>query len=373
MKIVVCSCVDSDLVRSVAARLGPEATTFTTIDEVRYRVLSGGGLAARLWLRWLMNGAYAARLAWRILRSGKDTLWVVTTNPFHAPGAAALVARLRGQKVVHHVFDLYPDALEAAGVLRAGGVPAALLSFWTRFTQRACAGAVYLGAELRRHAETRHGKARCSAVIAVSADERDFLPAPRLEGLPLRLHYGGQLGAMHDAAGLAEGVAALASEREAGRVKVLFLTGGSGARRLRSLEAETGVEVRGTVSSDAWRQEAARHHIGLVALTPAGMNVCLPSKVYAMMAAGLGIVAICPMRSDLAALVRETEAGWVVDNTDGSALETGRRFADLVRELITKPEMVREARGRARHAAETKYGHEEIRRAWETLIVKLET
>jgi len=373
MRIVVCSCVDSDLVRSVAARIGTEASTYTTVAETRYRALSGGGRPARFWLRWLMTGGYSIRLGWRVLRSESDTLWVVTTNPFFAPGLAAVVSKLRGQKVVHHVFDLYPDALVAAGVAKEGSIVANLIAVWTRFSQRTCAGAVYLGEELRRHTEACHGATPCSAVIAVSADEREFLPAQRdtLSEGPLRLHYGGHLGAMHDADGLVEGCGVLAAERAVGRVEFHFMVGGEGARRLSGVSAEVGVAMHGTIASAAWREEAARHHIGLVALTPAGMHVCLPSKVYAMMAAGLAIVAICPERSDLATLVRETGAGWVIDNTDGNAKETGRRFADLVRELIAKPEMVHEARRCARRAAETTYGHVETSRRWREFVAEL--
>ncbi len=322
-----------------------------------------------------MSGAYAFQLLGKILGAKRGTLWVVTTNPFFAPGLAACAARLRGQRVVHYVFDLYPDALEAAGALRVGGAGSRLIAAWTRFTQRVSAGAVYLGGELKRHTEERYGKARYAAVIPVAADEREFLPAKLevLPAVPLRLHYGGQLGAMHDAAGLAEGVAALAVERAAGAVAFDFMAGGVGVRRLESLAGGAGVTLRGTVASPVWREEAARHQVGLVALTPAGMHVCLPSKVYAMMAAGMAIIAICPERSDLAALMRETGAGWVVDNTNASALETGQGFADVVRELMAKPETVREARRCARHAAETRYGHQEISRAWGRFILKLET
>jgi len=90
------------------------------------------------------------------------------------------------------------------------------------------------------------------------------------------------------------------------------------------------------------------------------------------MAAGLAIIAICPARSDLAALVRDTGAGWVVDNTARSEAETGQAFAALARELVAKPELVREARRRARHAAETTYGHIEIGRRWSEFVGKRE-
>ena len=374
MNIVVCSCVDSDLVRSVASRIGAGATAFTTISETDYRRLAGGPRASRLWLRWRMNAVYAARLVARILLAQKDSLWVVTTNPFFAPGLAACAGRLRGQKVIHHVFDLYPDALEAAGLASADALPSRLVATWTRFTQGVCAASVYLGKELKRHTEARHGKAKTGVVIAVSADERDFSPAPVSspeKREPLRLHYGGQLGAMHDAEGLAAGVAALHAELGAGRVKFQFMINSSGVRRLGGVSAGDGVEVVPTLASAEWRREVVGNDIGLVALTPGGMHVCLPSKVHAMMAAGLAIIAICPERSDLAALVRDTGAGWVVDNTGKNATETGRAFARVVREALAHPERILTAKRAARRAAESTYGHEEISRQWRSLVADL--
>jgi hypothetical protein len=319
-----------------------------------------------------MTGGFVVRLVWRLFRSERDTLWIVTTNPFFAPGVAALVARFRGQKVVHHVFDLYPDALVAAGIIRERGFSAALLAAWTRLTQRACAGAVYLGEGLGRHVESQYGCARNAAVISVAADERDFAPEITQADGALLLHYGGQLGAMHDATGLAECIAATAAERTARTLSFHFMTGGGGARHLARFAREPGVEVRGTLSSEEWRREAVRHHIGLVALTPAGVNVCLPSKTHAMMAAGLAVIAICPASSDLAALVRDTGAGWVVDNTDGNAKETGRKFAGLVRILVANPEKVLAARRCARLAAETTYGHLETGRRWGKFVAEIE-
>lgn len=370
MKRVVCSCVDSDLVRAVAARIGAEASTYTTVSESRYRELSCGGRLARMWLRWLMTGGYVIRLAVRIFRSERDSLWVVTTNPFFAPGVAVVVARLRGQKVVHHVFDLYPDALVAAGILKELCFSVALLAAWTRMTQRSCAGAVYLGEGLRRYVELKYGRARLSAVISVTVDERDFLPELTQSSTCLILHYGGQLGAMHDAASLAEGIAAMSSDRTAGTVYFDFMAGGSGARLMARFAGAPGVKLNGTRSSADWRREVVRYPIGLVALTPAGMNVCIPSKTYAIMAAGLAIIAICPATSDLAALVRQTGAGWVVDNSDGNPKEAGRKFAELVRDLVTCPEQVFAARQRARRAAETTYGYVETGRRWEEFISK---
>jgi hypothetical protein len=173
---------------------------------------------------------------------------------------------------------------------------------------------------------------------------------------------------MHDAEGLAAGVEALQAERAAGKVNFQFMVNGAGARRLGGLSGAKGVELAATLPSVEWRREASRQQIGLVALTPGGMHVCLPSKVHAMMAAGLAIIAICPEQSDLALLVRGTGAGWVVDNTGKTAMETGRAFAAVVRELIAHPDRVHAARQSARRAAETTYGHEEISRQWSEFV-----
>jgi hypothetical protein len=341
--VFVSSSVDSDLVQSIIGGIGPQARSCTSISEETYRTLSRGGRAQRLWLRVLNWLVHPCRLVATICRAPRGSLFVVTTNPFFAPVVAAAVAPLCGHRVVHHVFDLYPDALEAAGVLKSGGLGSRWITSALRWAQRRCTGAVYLGQELRRQAENRLGAVRASAVIEVTADESLFqCPLPERNDC-LVLHYGGQLGAMHDAQSLVDLVGALADERRMGRVRFDFRVGGAKSEVLFQLRGQPGVCVEPVLVATAWREHIRSVGVGLVTLAPAGARVCLPSKTYAMLAAGLPVLAICPPQSDLFDLVQTRRVGWSVDNSlpgNPDALDSAgasRRAAQIVRRLIADP------------------------------------
>ena len=378
--IVLSSSVDSDLVAGIGARLGAGVDVFTTVSEARYRRWSAGGVPSRLALRALGWVAHPVRLALRLLAAPRGTVFIVTTNPFFAPALAVWLGGWRRHRVVHHVFDLYPDALEAAGVLRIGGWRSRAIAALTRSVQRRCAGAVYLGPGLRRHAENRHGRAALAAVIDVAADETLFgEPATAAAETPLTLHYGGQLGRMHDAAALADAVRRLRPEREAGRVRFDFRVGGANAGQLLALDGEPGVAVGRVMPAEAWRRAARDMHVGLVTLTQAGAAVCLPSKTYALLAAGIAVLAVAPAESDLARIVEETGAGWVIDNAADvggpaggeNAAATGARLAALVRRLIDDAPEVRARRRAARRAATTRFGAEETAGKWRQFLARI--
>ena len=373
---VLSSSVDSDLIRAVGACIGGDLDVLTTVSEARYRRLSSRGPLARAWLRILSSVAHPARLAARLLASPRGSTFIVTTNPFFAPALAGWLGGLRGQRVVHHVFDLYPDALEAAGSIAPGGAVSRLIAASTRSAQRLCRASVYLGEGLRRHAETRYGAARRSAVIAVAADETLFPPRAAASVGALGLHYGGQLGMMHDADSIVEAVRDLHAERRAGAVRFDFRVGGARAPRLLALAGEEGVGAGPVLPPKEWRTHVSSLHVGLVTLTTEGARVCLPSKTYALMASGLAVIAVCPGSSDLAELIGRTGAGWVVDNGAASGARrdpaaVGREIAALVRSICQdRPGLQRRAEAAAR-AARSDLGRERIASQWRRLLSEI--
>lgn len=377
--IVLSSSVASDLVEGIGARIGREVEVFTTISEAQYRRWSSGGWPDRLWLRTLGWVVHPVRIALRMLLAPRRTTFIVTTNPFFAPALAVWLGRWRGHRVIHHVFDLYPDALEAAGAIPLAGFRSRLISALTRSVQRHCAASVYLGYALQRHAEGRYGRPATSAVIDVAADESLFSTLIQMEARPLTLHYGGQLGTMHDADSLVEAVRRLQAEREAGLVRFDFRVGGANAGRLLALDGEPGVRAGPVLPAAEWRHLAQGIQVGLVSVTPAGANVCLPSKTYAMLAAGLAVLAVAPRASDLARIVEETGAGWVIDNAQSECQSTepaksatvGDEIATLIRHMLQVPTDVCTRRQAAVHAANTRFGRATIAGKWRQFLAEI--
>lgn len=379
-KIFVCSAVAADYLAPVvraAESISPVREVYG-LTQQRYRSLAGGGRCARWLLRWCMYVAYPLRLAWVALRSPRGAVLLVTSNVFFAPALAAKLASGRGGKVVHLLYDLFPDALEVAGALKPGGMAVRLLGAVARANLRGPAAVVFLGEFLRQHAEARWGKARISRVVDIGADTRAFASElTRLRARPLHVHYGGNLGHMHDADVLIDAVAsACVAGGDSGAVYFSFRIGGAMAGKVTAALAGTSVDLGRTLPASDWRDLAQKAHVGFVTLSPGGATVCLPSKTYAMMAAGMAIVAIGPRTSDLAQLVLQSHAGWLVDSLDpvgrkrGTA-EIAAEFSALVTRLARAPDEVEAKRRAAFQAAHVRYGFATLEARWHDVFAAI--
>ena len=228
-----------------------------------------------------------------------------------------IILKFKGNKIIHMLYDLYPDAIEVAGLINPNSFISKMLGIVTSYSLKECSGTIFLGDYLRRHAESRWGKCKKSEVIDISTDLTlfDDQISHHSSNEMIKLHYGGQLGNIHDAHSIVSLVKSLYSSDISNSVEFDFKISGSKADYLRKALKNYPVKIASTMKSQEWRKHIKNFDIGIVSLTPGGANVCLPSKTYAMMAGGLAILAITPEWSDLAGLIKNNQAGWVFDNS----------------------------------------------------------
>ncbi|RFC50364.1 MAG: Glycosyltransferase involved in cell wall bisynthesis [Verrucomicrobia bacterium] len=327
------------------------------------------GVLTRLRLRWAMYLSYPRQL-WHTVRwARRGETFVAVTNPFFLPALAARAARHSGARVVHLVYDLYPDALVFGGGW-SWQHPAARFAAWTtRSAIAECAATVYLGQRLRHYAESRYGVAAHTAVIAVGTDTTVFHgcePKPRGRRL-IRCLYSGHMGKLHDwktlGAALAEGVPE--------DVAVEIAADGPGAQALRQHLAAVAahdpeaLEFAGTRGDANWRTAMLAADVALVTMRPGAEKVVMPSKTYSAMAAGQAILAVCPRESDLADLIAAHDCGWVVEPGDGTGL---RRQLSTLRD---HPEEILRKRRNAWQAAHAHYSMETVGKQWLELLQSL--
>lgn len=317
-------------------------------------------------MRMAMYLSYPIYLLAAVLAAPKDSIFIVSSNTFYAALLVSLVGKLKGIRTINLVYDLFPDALEVSGKLKPSGLGANLLGFFSRWAQQSSSTSVFLGEFLRSHAERRWGPAEpCSAAIHIGADSSLFrIPSFEVRDGPLVLHYGGQLGYMHDPDSLIASVARIKEVGALKEIRVSFLVSGAYALKVHKTLIPLGIEVEGAIPSDEWRKRIADFHIGLVSLSPGGATVCLPSKTYAMMAGGLAIIAICPAWSDLARLIIDHDAGWVVNNSPYESMSEldGENYLERVRATRPLTEVTNDFLSAVSHAASDRKTLQEKRR-----------
>lgn len=359
-------------VLSGVSRNGP-AILVHALSDAQYRKGSSGGAAARIWLRLRMYCEYPLRLLWAMLCAPKGSVFIVTSNTFFTPWLAGFFGWIRKQRVVHLLYDLYPEALLVARgtplpspsqPLRLGVLEHAI-TLLMRSTFKRAEATVFIGERLKSYAEARYGATQNAAVIPVGSDASLFSSQPPDE-LPegnWTILYSGQLGHMHDWQTLLE-----AWRRDmCPGYRFLLRGGGAGMRALTEavkaaspLRAE--VQLGGSQATGSWVETLEAAPIGLITLRPGAEAVVFPSKTFSALMAGQAILAIAPEASDLADLVNRHQCGWVIAPGDTASL------LNLLRRLRANPAEVLQARRNAWHAGREHFAAGALEALWRPVV-----
>jgi colanic acid biosynthesis glycosyl transferase WcaI len=118
----------------------------------------------------------------------------------------------------------------------------------------------------------------------------------------------------------------------------------------------------GVVDDDRLEAELRQATIAFVSQRYEGAEFNIPSKLMNFMAYGLPILAAVNPSSEVARLVREAGAGWVVDSSDPDA------FPREVARLRGAPNEIRERAAASSEFAATHFAQTEFGRHFDTLL-----
>jgi glycosyltransferase involved in cell wall biosynthesis len=318
----------------------------------------------RLGLRARAYGLYPWRLWRHFARSAPGLVGIVCSNTFYAPWLAMKAAG-PSRKVIHWVFDLFPDVLNASGWPGAGGARERWMRGIMRATFDTAAANVFLGENLRQFAESKFGTIPRAHVIEIGADGTPFRDAEPTElidtrvGETLTVLYCGNLGRMHEVDTLIAALPGLG--QQPWRLQVAG--NGSGYEQLRRRAGSLPrIEFGPNLESAAWANTMKNAGVALVTLKEQAGGLVMPSKTYSALVAGQAVLAICPLSSDLARLVRRHEAGWVISPGDAPGLIA------LMKQILRDPEDVLRKRRNAWRAGHKHYEQRVIAQRWLELI-----
>lgn len=335
------------------------------ISSSAYR--SSHGTAGRLLLRAQMYALYPARLFFHCRKNRNVLARVVCTNTFYAPLVAALGGR-GPERMVHLVYDLFPDALFEAGAVKAGSFVARICDSIVRRTFHLAAANVFLGKRLLLHAKDRFGDIPNTYIIPVGADGSPFAdspPVPRGKQ-PIDILYCGNLGRLHDFETL---VQALGNEfpSSGNSLRFTFHATGHGVKRLQEAApslgtAQVALEVGDFLAPSQWVQRMKEAQVALVTMRPGAERVLMPSKTYSALVAGQAILAVCNRNSDLADLVLQYDCGWVVEPGNSSDLK------EVLQAIRNHPQELQRKRENAFRAGHTFFSTAFLAAQWRDLL-----
>jgi lipopolysaccharide/colanic/teichoic acid biosynthesis glycosyltransferase len=362
---LVCSVVSGSVIDRLATHLasqrGEGSEVCAAMEPQQWRASTRGGRASRLRARATAFGRFPLRLLRDAAERAPRAL-VVTTNPFTLPWVALATRPLHGRPVVPLIYDLYPDALEAAGLAKPTDLSARAIAAVNGWMLRAADGVVFIGDRMAASARERYGEPRAWTVIETGADPEEFGDAALGDDSPgselerwmeggLVASYVGNLGHVHDWTTLAAAI------REARGLKVVLAASGPGAAFLdRELGDLEHVRVVEPLDDRAWARLLRRTDIALVSLKEAARATSIPSKTFSALAAGCAIWAVVPRDSDVADIIQELDAGVVVEPGQDDAA------AASLRAMAEDEARLRAQQANARRAGARRYALSELGR-----------
>lgn len=308
-------------------------------DGVTITRLPAFGLGRRSHAGKILDYAsFYVLLAWRLLwiRPKPDVMVALTTPPYIGLLAKA-IGSIRGIRHAHWIMDLYPDVMQAHGMLREASFLYRALAGLTRFQFRGSALVLTLGPDMARHVGKYAMASTPVKWVPLWGDDalatRPQAAANRLREArgwsldQLVLMYSGNMGLGHR---FSEFLALAKSLRHDTSLRWVFA--GSGKRRIEiesAIEAESTlpVELLPYASSETLSEHLSSADVLLASLEPAWQGFMVPSKVQACFAVGLPVIFVGSDCNSLAQWIHASNGGWVVAPDDLKGLHAAVKAA----------------------------------------------
>ena len=304
---------------------------------------------------WLAYFAVALRMAFTVPRG---TLLFIVSNPPFLPLAGWLAKKLRGQRYVVLVYDVYPGLLESLGTLKRNGVAALLWRQFNRLTwgqaERIFTIGNYMAANIR--AMQAADAISCPVeVIANWADVEFIKPLPKEQNWFARRHgragrltvlYSGNLGITHDIESIVEAATALRDDPA-----IEFLVIGAGPKW--SL-VERAIQAQGLTNVTLLPFQLEKDlpftlttgDVALITLESGIEGLSVPSKTFYAMASGAALIGLTHGPNEVTEIIERFGCGLTVEPGDVAGLKLAIQRFQQDRAFLS------ECRRRARQAAE---------------------
>ena len=296
------------------------------------------------------------------LKGHKKHPVVISTNTFFAP----LLATFFNRRVIHLVYDLFPEAMVHSGKWKEGQLKVRIFRWLVGISLKRSVTNIFLGKRLKQYVESIHGELPNSQIIAVGADELAFPKnSTKIESeLPIKVLYCGNFGHLHESKTLFDFWESGINQD----FQFIFHCSGPKRRDLVLFQEkyksslEKKLIVKSGLSQEKWIEVMQSAEIALVTMSKGSEEVVMPSKTYSAMMAGQAILAIAPEKSDLVDLIKASNCGWWVAPGDIEGLKI------CLNDINSNLEIVYQKRRNALSEARKYYSQDVLAKQWADLL-----
>lgn len=256
-----------------------------------------------------------------------DLIFVVSTPPL-AGLPAALLAWIKGAKMVYNLQDIFPDSAVAAGFLPANG----RLYRWLRRAEEA----TYRGSDLvvsispsfSAHVQRLVPGTQVADIpnwvdtdhIRPRRDAEDPGIAEFRRGGTFVVQYAGNIGFMQNLEVVVEAAERL---KDVPEIRFVFIGDGNAKQVLQELARRLGLLNCDFLPLQPLERVASVYNacdLGVIPLKPGAAHTAVPSKTWNYLAAGRPVIGCVEDDSPLAQVIRESRSGSLVPPGDAAQL-----------------------------------------------------
>jgi colanic acid biosynthesis glycosyl transferase WcaI len=257
----------------------------------------------------------------------QDVVFCVTT-PFTLPYGVMLAAKLRGAVTVLLIYDLYPEALQAAGLAKPSSVTARLIRRANAALFHRLDAIITIGRDVAPLLLAYGGVAQEKIHFIpnwtlLPAAYREVAPDNRFRaGQPKQLIVGlsGNLGFTHHPRTV---LAAARLLRDNGDIHFLLSGWGVGWDELSEMQAEEklgNVTLLPPVPPDDLVDFLSAADIWVIPYRRNIAGVSIPSRLYNLLAIGRAVIVAAEPNTEAALVIGEEQIGWVVPPEEPAVL-----------------------------------------------------
>jgi glycosyltransferase involved in cell wall biosynthesis len=304
--------------------------------------------------------AFAIRMFVATLRrtERQDVVFCVTT-PFTLPYGVMLAARLRRAATVLLIYDLYPEALQAAGLAEPSSLTARIIRHANAILLSRLDAIITIGRDVEPLLLAYRGVARDKIHCIpnwtlLPAGYRDMAPANRFRaGRQAQMVVGlsGNLGFTHHPRTVFEAARLLRNDRN---IHFLLSGWGVGWAELNELQAKEqldNVTLLPPVPHDELVDFLSAADLWVIPYRRNIAGVSIPSRLYNHLAVGRAVIVAAEPHAEASLVIGEENIGWVVPPEEPRALADAILHASADRADIVD-------KGRRAAAAAAKYSPE---------------
>jgi len=271
-----------------------------------------------------------------LFKRNKGPILVLTNPPFLAFFCALLRKLKLGSPYIYLIFDVYPDTAVNLGVIKKNSLLSRLWEWVNKISFMHASKIIVIGRCMKDIIETKikkYGIQRTDNtvhMIHVWSDDQ-HIQTNKNEKNPFNVRWGlagkfivlysGNMGRFHDMETIMEAISELSDFKN-----IVFLFVGEGHKKAWIMDYakrnnHSNCQFHSYVKREELPDLLSIADVGIVSLLEGQEGLSVPSKAYALMAAGVPVVAIIPSLSEIARMVTEENCGMVVRNGDVQGLK----------------------------------------------------